>query len=60
VYLNIPNKWVMEWDYSNTEVEVRKRLPVLFNKSLIGVIDSVVLYSVTTLMLRLQTSCPAL
>jgi hypothetical protein len=60
VYLNIPNEWVMERDYSNTELEVRKRLSILFNKSLIGVIDSVVPYSATTLMLCLQTSCPAL
>jgi hypothetical protein len=60
VYLNIPNEWVMKRDYSDTELEVRKRLPILFNKSLIGVIDSVVPYSATTLMLRLQTSRPAL
>jgi hypothetical protein len=59
-YLNIPNEWVMGRDYSDTELEVRKRLPILFNESLIGVIDSVVPYSATTLMLRLQTSCPAL
>jgi hypothetical protein len=56
VYLNIPNEWVMKRDYSDTELEVRKRLPILFNKSLIGVINSVVPYSVTTLMLCLQTS----
>jgi hypothetical protein len=60
VYLNIPNKWVMKRDYSDTELEVRKRLPILFNKSLIAVIDSVVPYSATTLMLCLQTSCPVL
>jgi hypothetical protein len=61
VSLDIPNKRVMERDYSDTELKVRKKLPIiLFNRSLTGVIDSVAPYSATTRMLRLQTSCPTL
>jgi hypothetical protein len=46
--------------YLPASVQTTRPSHALVNKSLIGVIDSVVPYSATTLMLRLQTSCPAL
>ncbi|KAG2132638.1 hypothetical protein BD769DRAFT_1354670, partial [Suillus cothurnatus] len=57
VYLDIADEWVMGGDYSDIELEVKKRLPTLFNRSLTGVIDSVAPCSEITLM---QTSYPTL
>ncbi|KAG1887193.1 hypothetical protein F4604DRAFT_1917004 [Suillus subluteus] len=42
VYLNLPTEWVLGRDYSESELEVRKILPALFNRSLTDKLSDIV------------------